>query len=265
MTRYLLRSSDTSQMGLFLLSGRMLEMFSQVVHLRGQVLHVLETKYRIRVENLTMLNLLEEREYKRMDKKTKSMLDLIVNLGDSKEWRAGMFLYEWVSSPPSSDQPLGALPDPVLRRAPSSRTSLSTSSARRSTSARPSGASRSTSSSAAGGTSRRQAPFPASGLPDAHVYFCPPVRQVVHSADLRHEQLPRVPAGGGLLRPVAAVHAPARNNRGRHHVPLCPGLPQAARHQHADPPRREPQADPRQQVPQHGEAGPDPPSPPRRH
>ena len=102
MTRYLLRSSDTSQMGLFLLSGRMLEMFSQVVHLRGQVLHVLETKYRIRVENLTMLNLLEEREYKRMDKKTKSMLDLIVNLGDSKEWRAGMFLYEWVSSPPPS-------------------------------------------------------------------------------------------------------------------------------------------------------------------
>jgi hypothetical protein len=99
MTSYLQRSPDTSQMGLFLLSGRMLEMFSQVVHLRGQVLHVLESKYRIRVENLTMMNLLEEREYKRMDHGTKGMLDLIVNLGDNKEWTAGIFLYEWVSGP----------------------------------------------------------------------------------------------------------------------------------------------------------------------
>ena len=90
---FLQRSPDTSQMGLFLMSGRMLEMFSHVVHLRGQVLHVLEAKYRIRVENL-----LEEREYKRMERNARGMLDLILNLNDTKEWAAGIFLYEWVSA-----------------------------------------------------------------------------------------------------------------------------------------------------------------------
>ena len=97
---FLQRSPDTSQMGLFLMSGRMLEMFSHVVHLRGQVLHVLEAKYRIRVENLTLLNLLEEREYKRMERNARGMLDLILNLNDTKEWAAGIFLYEWVSALP---------------------------------------------------------------------------------------------------------------------------------------------------------------------
>ena len=47
------KTFDTTQLGLFLLSGRLCEMFDQVVRMRTHVLHVLRTHYGIRLDRIT--------------------------------------------------------------------------------------------------------------------------------------------------------------------------------------------------------------------